>query len=379
MTIDGTTKQVGPADIADLNGVGVATAMIEKFRADAPIASLIGEPATPNIGDEVHLTFEGQNYKVAIVDNEVIVSGGEPDRLLAFFDAQKRLNVVSTAGTIGKSTIDVLVDNSVPENVDVARRLGLMDGLAQVATRYSDESLMVEGTGSSSQANTIKLTFSGNDTYNLQLIFDDKPDSGTTKSTDKQLNVSAAMAAGDASAIATAINTAISNNATDGDGGANMAGIATATASGNVVTLTVNDGKKVEILRDGNTLSTGAGKVTVNAVTMGGATKILDDAYVSPGYELVREGSNVSAIVQASGVSDDSFTVNGTGSTTQPNDIKLSFSEDDAYNFSLVFDDKPNSGATSSINKQLDISATTTGNSASAIADAINAAQQIML
>ncbi len=374
MTIDGTTKQVGPADIADLNGVGVATAMIEKFRADAPIASLIGEPATPNIGDEVHLTFEGQTYKVAIVDNEVIVSGGEPDRLLAFFDAQNRLNVVSTAGTIGKSTIDVLVDNSVPENVDVARRLGLMDGLAQVATRYSDESLMVEGTGSSSQANTIKLTFSGNDTYNLQFIFDDKPDSGTTNSTDKQLNISAAMAAGDASAIATAINTAISNNATAGDGGANMAGIATATASGNVVTLTVNDGKNVEILRDGNTLSTGSGKVTVNAVTMGGATKILDDAYVSPGYELVREGSNVSAIVQAAGVSDDSFTVNGTGSTTQPNDIKLSFSEDDTYNFSLVFDDKPNSGATSSINKQLDISATTTGNSAIAIADAINVA-----
>ena len=72
-----------------------------------------------------------------LLDNEVIVSGGEPDRLLAFFDAQKRLNVVSTVGTIGKSTIDV-ADNSVPENVDVARRLGLMDGLAQVATRYSD-------------------------------------------------------------------------------------------------------------------------------------------------------------------------------------------------------------------------------------------------
>ena len=55
-----------------------------------------GEPATPNLGDEVHLTFEGQTYKVAIVDKEAIVSGGEPDRLLAFFDAQDRLNVVST-------------------------------------------------------------------------------------------------------------------------------------------------------------------------------------------------------------------------------------------------------------------------------------------
>ena len=31
----------------------------------------------------------------------------------------------------------VLVDNDIPENVDVARRLGLMDGLVQVETRYS--------------------------------------------------------------------------------------------------------------------------------------------------------------------------------------------------------------------------------------------------
>ena len=372
MTIDGTTKQVGSADITELNGAGVAAAMIEKFRADAPIASVIGEPATPNLGDEVHLTFEGQTYKVAIVDNEAIVSGGEPNRLLAFFDAQDRLNVVSTAGTIGKSTIDVLVDNSVPDNVDVARRLGLMDGLTQVATRYSDESLVVEGTGSSSQANTITLTFSEDDTYNLAFVFDDKPDSGTTATSDKQINVSAAMSSGNASAIATAINNAISNNASDGDGGANISSVASATAVGKVVTLTVNDGTKVEILRDGNTLSTGAGKVTVNPVTSGGAQKTLDDAYVSPGYELVRDGNNVSARVQAAGVSDDSFTVAGTGSASQSNNIKLTFSEDDTYDFALVFDDKPNSGATSANNKQLDINATVAGGDATAIANAIN-------
>ena len=165
----------------------------------------------------------------------------------------------------------------------------------------------MEGTGSSSQANTITLTFSEDDTYNLAFVFDDKPDSGTTATSDKQINVSAAMSSGNASAIATAINNAISNNASDGDGGANMSSVASATAVGKVVTLTVNDGTKVEILRDGNTLSTGAGKVTVNPVTSGGAQKTLDDAYVSPGYELVRDGNNVSARVQAAGVSDDSL------------------------------------------------------------------------
>ena len=182
-------------------------------------------------------------------------------------------------------------------------------------------------------------------------------------------------AGGDASAIAVAIiNTIISNNATDGDGGADMAGIATATASGNVVTLKVNDGKKVEILRDGDTLSTGAGTLTINPVTMGGASKTLDDAYVSPGYELIRDGRNVSAILQDKSLLDESVSVDGTGSATQNNEIKLTFSEDDTYNLSFVFDDKPDSGPTATDEKQIDISAAISGGDATAIATAINEA-----
>jgi flagellar hook-associated protein 1 FlgK len=372
MTIGGVAKQIGPADVKDPSGASVAETMISKFRADAPVAQIIGEPASPLPGDKVRLTFEGQTYIVAINDGEAFVSGGEPGRLTAFFDAQDRLHVVSTDGTIGKSRIEVLVDNDIPDNVDVARRLGLMDGLTQVDTRYSDESLVVEGTGSSSQDNTITLTFSEDDTYNLAFIFDDKPDSGTTATTDKQINVSAAMSGGNASAIAVAINDAISNNVTDGDGGANISAAAVATVSGNVVTLKITDGTKVEILRDGNTLSTGDGKVTVNPVTMGGASKTLDDAYVSPGYELVRQGDNVSAIVQDKSLLDKSFTVDGTGSPAQNNEIKLTFSEDDTYNLSFVFDDKPESGVTSAINRQIDISAAISSGDATAIATAIN-------
>ena len=93
-----------------------------------------------------------------------------------------------------------------------------MDGLTQVTTRYSDESLVVEGTGVDGRDNVITLTFSEDDTYNLAFIFDEAPDSGTTATTDKQINVSAAMAAGDASAIALAINNAITGNQADGDG-----------------------------------------------------------------------------------------------------------------------------------------------------------------
>ena len=365
MTIAGVTKQIGPTDLKGVSSASVAEAMIGKFRADAPVAQIIGDPATPQIGDSVHLTFEGQTYVVAIDNGEAIVSGGEPGRLTAFFDAQERLHVVSTGGTIGKSKIEVLVDNDIPDNVNVARRLGLMDGLTQVTTRYSDESLVVEGTGVSGQDNVITLTFDDDDSYNFSLVFNDKPNSGTTAATHEQIDISnGSVASGDATDIKTKIDALISGNS-------RVSGVTTA-VSGKVLTLTITDGSKVEILRTGNTISAGTGKVAINPVTMGGGSKTLDDAYVSPGYELVRDGKDISAIVQDSSVLEDSFAVDGTGSNTQNNVIKLTFSEDDTYDFALVFDDKPNSGVTAAVNKQLDISAAMVGGDATAIATAIS-------
>ena len=50
-------------------------------------------------------------------------------------------------------------------------RLGLMDGLTQVTTRYSDESLVVEGTGVSGEDNVITLTFSEDDTATILVLY----------------------------------------------------------------------------------------------------------------------------------------------------------------------------------------------------------------
>ena len=87
-------------------------AMIDKFRADAPAGQIVGEPATRQIGDEVHLTFEGQTYVVAINDDrgDCYREAGR----LAFFDAGSAS--CCSAGTIGKSKIEVLVDNNIPDN-----------------------------------------------------------------------------------------------------------------------------------------------------------------------------------------------------------------------------------------------------------------------
>ena len=199
------------------------------------------------------------------------------------------------------SIYDMEFDNNDQTNVEVARRLGLMQGLTPEKTRFSDDFQHIKGTDSSSVNNTITLTFSTDDTYNLNFVFDEKPNRGSTAATDKEISISAAMAGNDATAIANAINTAIANNASETGGGSSLAGIASATASGNVVTLTVTDGKSVDIQRSGDTLSTGNGTVAIVPVTIGTATKTLDDANVSPGYDLTISGDTVLAAVQTGG------------------------------------------------------------------------------
>jgi flagellar hook-associated protein FlgK len=310
------TKSLNASELENPTNGSVAAAMIEKFRVDAPIASIVGNAATPNAGDSLALTFEGKSYTLTVNGDEAVVSGGEPGRLFAFFDADKRLHVVSSSGTIGRSVIDVVVDNANADNVNVAQRLGLMDGLTKVSTRFSDDFHHVEGTGTSGVNNIVTLNFSGDDTYNLGFIFDEKPNSGSSAAADKEISISAAMSGGDASAIAAAINTAIAANASEAGGGASLSGIASASANGSVVTLTVTDGKSVEILRSGSTLSAGDGTVVVTPVTKGATAKTLKEPYVSPGFDLTLEDNIITAMA-ASGSSEPTFTLSGSSLADQ--------------------------------------------------------------
>ena len=309
------TKSLNASELENPTNASVAAAMIEKFRADAPIASIVGTAATPNAGDTLALTFEGKSYALTVNGDEAVVSGGEPGRLTAFFDADDRLHVVSNSGTIGKSAIDVVVDNSNAENVNVAQRLGLMEGLTKVSTRFSDEFQYVQGSGQMSDTNKINLTFSEDDTYNLKLIFNNAPDSGNTATIDQEITVTGTMAGSNAITIAAAINNAIAANATDGDGGATLSYFA-ATASGNTVTLNLNDGGSVEILRNGATLSTGNGTMEITQVTAGGPTKTLTDAYVSPGFDLTLEDNLITATADT-GTVEPTFTLSGSSLADQ--------------------------------------------------------------
>ena len=95
---------VAAVELDEPTGDAVASAMISSLRDNAPIASVIGEAASPLDGDEVKITFKA-GYNISMQDGDPIISGGEESRLTAFFDKYDRLHVVSNGGTISKSVL----------------------------------------------------------------------------------------------------------------------------------------------------------------------------------------------------------------------------------------------------------------------------------
>jgi len=267
MTVGPFSAQLDSTDIAGAGGDDVASAMIRALRDQAPIATLQGAPgAMPLQTDSVQLSFEGQTYTLAMVEGEVHVSGGEPGRLLGFFDDRMRLNVVSNAGSIQRSSIEVVAGVGDEANLAAARRFGLMDEMDMAATRFSGSLASVPGTGDSGLDKIVMLNFDSDDNYNLDFVFAGRPDFGAGSSSDMAFSLdNLVVTNGDASAVAAAINAAISTNMTDGDGGADLTSLVSAQAIGNLVKLTLKDGLSAEIKPVHSNVSAGDGAVDIQA------------------------------------------------------------------------------------------------------------------
>jgi flagellar hook-associated protein 1 FlgK len=93
----------------------------------------------PAEGDVVYLSFEGQQYTLTMVDGEVVVGGGEPGRLNAFYDANFKLQVASNDGTVSKSTITVVDDSLIANNKAAAQRFGIMQNDDSPTNFYSNQ------------------------------------------------------------------------------------------------------------------------------------------------------------------------------------------------------------------------------------------------
>ena len=159
----------------------------------------------------------------------------------------------------GTANIDLQIGSSANQQMNF--KVGNV-GTSQLGTALTSNALTastsVTAEGSAAVENVVNMTFNGNDSYGFKIELDGNTANKTLTFTGEE------MAASDASDIADAITAAIAANA-------NTKGLATATASGNTVSLTTLDGSSVKIH---DFTSTGNGSVTVNPITNSGADSV---------------------------------------------------------------------------------------------------------
>ncbi len=88
------------------------------------LSSSVTAKSMPQNGQGVYLDFAGETYHVEMLDDELRVSGGEEGRLTAYFDDQKKLQVVA-GGTLSGEVITVTSDSKISGNSDNAAIFGL--------------------------------------------------------------------------------------------------------------------------------------------------------------------------------------------------------------------------------------------------------------
>ena len=187
LNIEGFTKTVTVEDFGiDGTSEDVAKAMIKKFRDDAPRATLAGSAVSnlPANGTSVAVSFEGNNYNISMVDDEVTVSGGEDGRIYAFFSNDNKLYVSSTSGSIGAEAIEVLANSEVSGNSDAATAFGLSVGTGPTPSasgfsaydyRLSIDGAQITASRTSSSA-TLSASASATSSIGERLVMSDLPD-----------------------------------------------------------------------------------------------------------------------------------------------------------------------------------------------------------
>lgn len=115
------------------------------------LVSSVAAIAKPADGSRVYVDFDSEQFEIAMVNGEIEVSGGEVDRLTAYFDVSGRLQVFG-GGSLSGQTLSVSSDTKVPNNSTAATVFGLSSN----ASRMTGQEITV--TASMAQLN---FDFSG--------------------------------------------------------------------------------------------------------------------------------------------------------------------------------------------------------------------------
>ena len=103
---------VSTAGLAPVDAAAVAQALAAALRGQAPVPGLTGDAVAtlPPDGSEITVSVGAQDYTLRMVGGVVSVSGPEPGRLVAAFDAGNQLNITAAGGALDGTTLQASGD-----------------------------------------------------------------------------------------------------------------------------------------------------------------------------------------------------------------------------------------------------------------------------
>ena len=162
--VTATTAVVGGTQQLVLTGATAGTPFtVESFQfndaanagsqGSLSLVSTSNAKAFPADGTSLSISFEGNHYTLMMENEEIVVTGGEPGRITAFFDGNNKLQIFG-GGTLSGANITVTPDTVVSGNAARATAFGF----ASKTTRFTS-SLVTLANGMS----PLNMKFGGTD------------------------------------------------------------------------------------------------------------------------------------------------------------------------------------------------------------------------
>ena len=153
------------ANINPVTSAAVAKGITQKLRALAPIPSIAGAVALttlPEDKDSVVISFDKSNYTLTVgysdpavkANPEITITGGEPGRITAYFDSNKKLQLSAADGSLSATQFRILGNSIVTGNESASKRFGLTDDTAQAVRSVTGRNFTPSAT---TKTNTFKL------------------------------------------------------------------------------------------------------------------------------------------------------------------------------------------------------------------------------
>ena len=122
------SASVSSSSLKEQTKSALTKSIANSLRSAAPISSIKGVSVSsiPEDGSALTISFNGQNYLLTMVNEEVVVTGGEKDRVSAFFEASGNDVVLKVAASDGVLTgAQFSVPTTISGNSDAATLFGM--------------------------------------------------------------------------------------------------------------------------------------------------------------------------------------------------------------------------------------------------------------